>query len=461
MKFSKIAISIILFFSVCYIILLLNKFWQGEFYAVDNVFFDTAIWKVSQFQAPIVRHFLLGEINILGDHFHPTIFLMSPLYWFSSSQSIVLLGMVLAYSLSAVVLMKIGYRLIAHRMITNILLGSYFLYIGTQNAFLYGFHELNLMPLFFSLVFYALVFNKKKLFWISIILLLLTKETMAPIVIGIGIFIFFWYPEKRKTAIFLIIFSILYFLIVTRVVIPFFSGRFIYQQISHPNSIGEAISQYFNPIEKREVIFKTFSSFGFLPIFNLFFLPIILQDFLIRFLFSPNWVTQYTINYHYNIVLAPMMFLSFVYLAAKLQKSIIGKIIIFVSLAFGLIFSFILFKNSPLRLVFNPAFYKQTEKSSEMRKFVKKVPLKGKIMAPNNLAYYFSHQEVYLYVKNEKEFNKISPDVVIFDLSKGQFPKNFAPLTKKEVEMLILRFKENSKYRLSYKENDRYIFLKK
>jgi uncharacterized membrane protein len=461
MKFPKIALLIIVFFSVCYIILLLNKFWQGEFYAVDNVFFDRAIWKVSQFQAPIVRHFVLGEINILGDHFHPTIFLMSPLYWFSSSQSVVLLGMVLAYSLSAVVLMKIGYKLVANRIITNILLISYFLYIGTQNAFLYGFHELNLMPLFFSLVFYALVFNKKKLFWLSIFLLLLTKETMAPVVIGIGMFIFFWYPKKRKTAGFLILISILYFLIVTKVVIPFFSGRFIYQQISHPNSISEAISQFFNPIEKSEVIFKTFASFGFLPIINLFFLPIILQDFLIRFLFSPNWVTQYTINYHYNIVLAPMMFLSSIFLASKIQKNIIGKIVICLSAILSLYFSFIFFKQSPLRLVFNPAFYKQTKKTADIRNFVKKVPKKGKIMSPNNLAYYFSHQDVYLYTKNISEFNKINPDVVIFDLTKGQFSKNFAPLTENETRLFRLKIQENTKYRLSYKEKERSIFLKK
>lgn len=452
---------IIIFFSICDIVLLLNKFWQGEFYAVDNVFFDTALWKASRFQTPIVQHFVLGRVNILGDHFHPTIFLLSPLYWFSSSPAAILIGMVLVYAASAVILAITGYKLVKNKLIVNILLISYFLYIGTQNAFLYGFHELNLMPLFFSLVFYSLVSNKNKLFWISIVLLLLTKETMAPVVTGIGIFIFFGFPKKRKTAIFLIILSALYFLIITRFIIPIFSGRFIYQNISYPTSVSDALNKLVAPHEKLELMLITFSSFGFLPIINIFFLPIILQDLLIRFLFSPNWVVQYTINYHYNIVLAPMMFVAYIYLAAKIQTRKIGRIISIIFVFVGLLSSLIIFRKSPLRLVFNPEFYTQTAKTSEMSNFVKKVPVRGKIMAPNNLAYYFSHADVFLFVKTEKEFSKIDPDIVVCDLTTGQYPKNFFPLTEKEVRLFILKLTQNHKYKLTYKEGNRYIFYKK
>ncbi len=452
---------IIIFFSTCDVILLLNKFWQGEFYAVDNVYFDTAIWKASRFQAPIVQHFALGRVNILGDHFHPTIFLLSPLYWFSSSPAVILVGMVLAYAASAVILAMTGYKLVKNKLIVNILLISYFLYIGTQNAFLYGFHELNLMPLFFSLVFYSLISGKNKLFWISISLLLLTKETMAPVMIGVGIYIFFWYPQKRKTAIFSIVLSVVYFLIVTRFVIPVFSGKFFYQNISHPNSVGEVFTHFFNPAEKRDVIFKTFASFGFLPIFNLPFLPIILQDLLIRFLFSPNWVVQYTINYHYNIVLAPMMFVSFIYMAAKIQTRKIGRMISTIFVFIGLLSSLIMFRQCPLRLVSNPFFYEQTAKTFEMRNFVNKVPVRGRIMAQNNLAYYFSHTDVFLFVMNEKEFNKIDPDIVVCDLTKGQFPKNYLPLTEREMGLFVKKLTQNHEYRLLYKEKSRYIFTKK
>lgn len=452
---------IIIFFSICYIVLLVNKFWQGEFYTVDNVFFDTALWKASRFQAPIVRHFALGNINILGDHFHPAIFLMSPLYWLSSSPAIILIGMVIAYSASAVILTKIGYKLVKNKLIVNILLISYFLYIGTQNAFLYGFHELNLMPLFFSLVFYGLVFKKNKLFWISVALLLLTKETMAPVVIGIGIFIFFWFPKKRKAAIFLIFFSVLYFLIVTRFIIPFFSGKFIYQNIAYPISFAEGIKQLISPKEKLELMFVTFSSFGFLPLFNIVFLPIILQDLLIRFLFSPNWVVQYTINYHYNIVLAPMMFLSYIFLTSQVQKTRMGRTVVMFFACTGLLFSLLFFRQSAIRLVFSSAFYKQTGKTSGILNFVKKVSVQGKIMTQNNLAYYFSHTEVFLFVKSEKEFNKINPDIVVCDLTEGQYPKNFFPLTEKEVKLFVSKLIKNHKYRLAYKQRDQYIFIKK
>src|SRR6185437_4980732 len=74
----------------------LNRFWQYEVSFVDFGQYDQAIWKVSRFQEPITYHFIYGRINVLGDHVTPTIFLISPLYWFTDRSEMILLVQALA-----------------------------------------------------------------------------------------------------------------------------------------------------------------------------------------------------------------------------------------------------------------------------------------------------------------------------------------------------------------------------
>ena len=110
-KWFLAGVGIIILFTLSYILLTLNRYWQFEYFFTDNVYFDTALWKVASGLAPIVRHSALGQINILGDHFHPTIFLFSLLYLITSQQEIVFVGMSVVYGLGAIIGLAIGFKL--------------------------------------------------------------------------------------------------------------------------------------------------------------------------------------------------------------------------------------------------------------------------------------------------------------------------------------------------------------
>lgn len=455
-KWFLLGIGIIILFTLSYILLTLNKYWQFEYFFTDNVYFDTALWKVASGLAPIVRHNTLGQINILGDHFHPTIFLFSLLYLITPRQEIIFWGMSVVYGLSALLGLIIGFKLVKSRFTVLTLIITYFLYLGTQNAFIYGFHEVNLMPLFFLLTMAGLVFDKKIIYWWGLGVLLLTKESYTIVGVMTGIFVWLSFPQKRKMAIVTITLSIVYFLVVTKFVIPSFSGRYFYGEVSYPGNLSELISRLIIPSEKLKTIFVSLASFGFLPIFNLAALPLIFQDFFLRFVFAIPGTVQYRLDYHYNLALAPILLFSSFWSLRKFDAKFLGIVVLILS------FIFLRFSNprGPLLLTLNKDFYANTQNNLFTWNFLSKVPRGGKIMTQNQFGYILDHSDVYEIVTKCDKLQEINPDYVVVDLRPDQNPNNFVPInynrTKKWIEYLLQR----SDFKIYYQNGQSYILEK-
>lgn len=459
-----IGVFVIFFFSACYILLTLNKYWQFEYFFKDNVLFDRALWLVANGKAPIVNHELLGQVNILGDHFHPTIFIGSIFYHLFPRQETILIFMSVAYGLSGYVGMLIGFKLLKSRLIVFALLISYFLYLGTLNAFLYGFHELNLMPLFFLLVMYSLISDKKRLYWASLFFLLLTKESLALLAITIGIFTWFCYPKKRSTAIATIIISILYFLIVTRVVIPFFSHKYLYANFLPPKTLTDLLFKLIYPYEKIETFFVSMATFGFLPLFSLITYPLWAQDLLIRDIFSQGFNMQYELFFHYNLGLVPILLFSSIWSIKYVETKKWGSRLI-ILFAILIIVSNIFFLKSysiknPFMLVFNKDFFQVTNNNKFLWELVEKTPRGSKIMTQNHLGFMFAHDDVYLLTKDYGFLSSITPKYIVVDLRDGQNPNNFFPLTQEETSNLVKGLVDKNIYKVYWQKNSLIILEK-
>lgn len=463
-----IGITIILFFTVSYIILLLNKYWQFEFFSADNVYFDTALWKVSHFQAPIVTHTILGKINIFGDHFHPTIFLFSLIYMVTDKQEAILSGICAVYGLSAFFGMFVGFKLIKSRLITYALVIAYFLYLGSQNALLYGFHEVDLVPLFFLSMIFAHYYDKKILFWISFILLLLTKESIVSVTICFGIFLFFTSPKKkRSTSVLLIIISIVYFIVVTKFVIPSFSGRYFYSNLVIPTDLKDLIYKLTVPKEKFETFFVSMSTFAFLPLMNLFTLPLVIQDFILRYAFPIPGLIEYELNFHYNLILAPVLLFSSIYsISIMKKKRFLNKFInIFPILLIVVSIYYLRFYRikGPILLPFLKDFYQTTKNNKFLWNLVKHTPRDGSIMTQNHLAYIYAHNDVYL-LPNEvnmiatlKTLQAINPKYIVYDLRQGQNPNNYFPISERKTKDITTSVVALKLYKIFYNEGSMYI----
>ncbi len=455
-KWFLVGIGIILFFTLAYILLILNRYWQFDYFFPDNVYFDTALWKVAHGLAPIIRHNTLGQINILGDHFHPTIFLFSLLYLISPHQEIIFVGMAVIYGLSAILGLIIGFKIIKSRFTVLALIIAYFLYLGTQNAFIYGFHEVNLMPLFFLLTMAGLVFDKKNIYWLGLAFLLLTKESYSVVGVMIGFFTWWSFPQKRKTAIATIILAVIYFLAVTKFVIPSFSGRYLYGEVSYPKDLSELVSRLIIPSEKLKTIFVSFASFGFLPILNIAALPLILQDLFLRFVFAIPGTVQYSLDYHYNLALAPLLLFSSFWSLRKFDGKFFGVLVLILS------FIFLRFNNprGPLLLVLNKDFYANTQKNLFTWNFLSKVPRNEKIMTQNQFGYVLDHSDVYQIVTKCDKLQEINPDLIVVDLRRDQNPNNFVPITYGRTKNWISYLLKRGDFKIYYQDGQSYILQK-
>lgn len=120
-KIHKVDVVVYLFcvlFTVAGIVVSLNRFWQYDVYYYDFGIFDQAIWSVSRFQPPIIEHIVVGGKWIFADHFNPSIFLLSPLYWITDRSEVILIAQAIAVGLSGFFIYQTGLTLLKNRLLS-------------------------------------------------------------------------------------------------------------------------------------------------------------------------------------------------------------------------------------------------------------------------------------------------------------------------------------------------------
>jgi len=457
-KYKDIVAYILCFcFIIAGILVSLNRFWQYEAFYIDFGQYDQVLWRISRFQEPIMHHFIHGNINVLGDHVTPTIFLLSPLYWFTDRSEAILIAQAVIVGFSGLILYGIAKHVLKHTFLSLSILISYFLFTGLQNAVITEFHELTIMTLPLMATIWAFVKNKKKLFFLFLILTLGCKEITFSLGIGIGIAMLFLRKDWKIIGVATILISIAWGLMAFKIILPYFSGDYLYGP-SLPGGLFEKIYAFVNPPIKLQTLFFSFFSFSFLPFFAPPFWIAILQDYAGRFLTEYS-TTRWSLGMHYNAQSAVLLAVSSVYgLRFILQKIRIKKqyihiigIIIILNAVF--LFRFIL--HGPFLLALNKAFYEHTKDFVFLDTMVAKIPKSAVVMTQNNLATRFTHQEVYLL---KKDYKKIDPDYILIDNRKGQNANNyFGGIT---IEEILKVLKIDKRYIVIYNTDDQKIFKK-
>lgn len=426
---------LISFFTLLYSLLMVHRYWQFEYFFVDNVYFHSALWKLSQFEAPVVYHRVLGHINIFGDHFHPAILIFAFLYMLIPYHEVIFVGMAVFYGLGAVFAMLVSFKLIKSRILTYALLCAYFMYLGTQNAMIFGFHEINMVAAFFFMAVYGFVYEKKPWYWLGFVLLLLTKESSAVIGVALAMFVFLVDRKHWKIATVTMIASLGYYFAVSRYVIPYFSdGRFLYQAVSLPGSLSELVSSLTTPTEKITTFGVSVGTFALLPLLNIAALPFVAQDFLVRYLFAIPGNVQYTLEYHYGVATAPMLLMSAIW-SVHVWQRFITKPFIWVGLALVVVLAAVGFdrgmlRKGPLAMTLNPEFYRITQRNAFTWKLIEAVPNDGVVVAQNHLGLALSKLDVYMLPQSRQELDELKPRYIVYDSRDGQNPNNYFPSTE-------------------------------
>jgi uncharacterized membrane protein len=140
------------------------------------------------------------------------------------------------------------------------------------------------MTLPLMLTFWAIVKDRKILFFVFLIIMLGFKEVTFALGIGIGIALFLIKKGWRKQAIATIIISGLWGILAFKFIIPYFNhAGYLYVNNLPPGIIPKAISMIYPP-EKLHTLFFSFFSFSFLPFLAPQFWAAMLQDYASRFI---------------------------------------------------------------------------------------------------------------------------------------------------------------------------------
>lgn len=450
-----IAVGICLVFTWAGIFVSVHRFWQFETFYYDFGIYDQAIWRVAHFQKPVIDHFILGGKTIFADHFAPTIFLLSPLYWFTDRAEIILIAQVVAVGLSGLVLFFTARKITKSSLISLCVLLTYFLFVGLQNALITDFHELTIMTLPLMLTFYALATERKKLFWISFLLTLGCKESLAIFGLGLAWFIWWEYPEHRRRAILVGVISIIWSLVTMKLIIPYFSeGIYLYAPEFH--GIRHFITTLYTPTLKVKTVGWIFASFAGLPLGSISVLPILGLNFISRFLTAGNG--KWELGFHYNAEIAPTLAVGTALTLMRLQKyldrlwvRIIAGGLVVVSL---FLFRFIL--NGPFMLAINPAFAPHSQNFGFLEELLKNVPKGQTIMTHNNLAAKLTHEDVILMRDSYWNF---CPEHIVMDARKEQNMNNFYGISN--IEDILKKLRKDPAYTQIYGTVDQFIFSKK
>ena len=458
-NYIDIAAYILFFcFTVAGIIVSLNRFWQYEVFYIDFGQYDQAIWAISRFQPPMLDHWILGFINIFADHFTPSIFLLAPLYWFTSESIVILIVQAIAVGLSGLVLYSIGNIVLKDKLISIAVISCYYLFVGLQNAVITEFHEITVMTLFLMLTFWAFVKKKRFLYFVFLIIMLGFKEITFLIGVCLGIAIFIIDRKWKKEAIVTIILSILWGVIAIKIIIPYFSpGTYLYAE-GIPDAISDKLTALFDHPLKRHTLFYSFLSFGFLPIFAPQFWALMVQDYLSRFL-TQNFSTRWDLGLHYNAISAVILALATIYAIKFLIKYPFVKkyryIVVCLLIGNALFLNrFVL--HGPFNLVYNKAFYDHTKQFTFLDIMVKMVPPNATVSTHNNLASRFTHQRVWL-LKDNYEIHK--PEYILIDNRQGQNPNDFTGTG--DLDQILKKVLDDPNYQAIYRTKEQYVFNRK
>jgi uncharacterized membrane protein len=447
------AVIFIILFTIISSIVALNRYWQFEMGYYDFGIFDSTLWNLSRFQPPVIDHFtLLGKLQF-GDHFAPSFYLFSIIYWFTSRPEAILIVQSIVVGLSGFFILLGSKAITKNTVVSYAIMLGYLGFIGLHNAVFFDIHAITFMTLPLSICYWALLTNRKNIFVASFLYIIGFQENLFALGFGLAAFTFLYRKEWRRLSLLLMCASIVWGIVAIGFIIPHFNnGAYNYTPVN--KSLIERIQDLYSPTEKIETVLVSMLNFLLLPLLGFELYITIALHYALRFLTAGG--ERWGLAMHYNAEIAPTLAIAAAIGFSRLKKKNLALPIGIGILIMTFYFSYFRYR-TPLYLAFIPDFYTQSKNFSFLRNMTDQVPPNASVMAQNNILGHFSHQRAYLIRLNYEDYN---PDYILFDLRPGQNPAHVLEDAKKPMSMIFEKVKADQSYKLIWHEGDQYIFRK-
>ncbi len=358
--------------------------------AFDLGIFDQTVWQYAHFLSPINT---IKEKFILGDHLTLTLPLLAPLFWIWEDVRIILIFQAIFIAFSTIPIYKLA-KIRGFSPFVSLCLGFiYSLFFGIQFAVYFDFHPIVLGVALLSWFVYFFEAKKKKLFWITLVLMLLTQENMGIALAGVGL-IYLFKKQYRKQGIMFFVGGLALSLIFVKVVSLMSSVGYQYWPSLDLNPIA-LIYKFFDNNEKILVWLYSFGWFSFLPIFSPGAILAVFLDLAQYFVPQKEFGHMVTPYLHHRAILAPFLLLGLLdvlfFLRKKINISILAIIMVISSLTQQFIFHY------PLNKLSKVIYWQNESWMDDNNKIFLEVPVNASIASSQNLVPHLSHRkEIYL-----------------------------------------------------------------
>jgi uncharacterized membrane protein len=274
---------------------------------------DQTVWGYSRLQ--MIPNTVEMIRNLLGDHFHPILMAVAPLYWIWNDVRMLLIVQGVLLGIAGIPIFwwarqQLGlFAAIAFEC-------SYFIFWGVLSGVIYDFHHIAFAVPAVSFGLYAVLTKNNRLFWPMLVIGLLTRENVALTFAAIGLYVVLVQRRWQLGAAVMGL-CIGWFLLVVEVVIPAIAGapysHWTYQAlgtgpgsalkhvITHPIS---SLALLFDSTPKLKLWGGLLGAWLFLPILSPLFLVAI--PTLLERLWSSNPML-WSASFHYSMIMGPIL----------------------------------------------------------------------------------------------------------------------------------------------------------
>lgn len=395
---------------------------------IDMGVTDQAVWNTTR--GNVLFSSMDGNINHLGAHFEPVLFLIAPLYLIWPDIMVLIVIQALALSLAVFPLYFIARERLTRRCLIFAFIVAYLLSRPLRGVGFFDFHtDCFFVPLIFA-VFYSLIKGRNGLAVLGMFFMLLCKENSAFLIAGFGAYIFM---ALRKFRPGLLVFSLglAFWFLITGVVMPRFAHTSHYAFLS-VLPFGETYAENIRAVLNKPALLgeiflgggrpqyylKMFCPLGFLSFLSWQGLVLLFFPLMQHLAVGINKASVLDVMSHYSAHTLPFVFISAVYGAGNLidflvkrnvsekrSAAWISAVIILLSLAyFGKTdgYRFMKFINGAREL-----------KAGDIRARLAVIPEQASVSAAHYLIPHLSHRK-YTYIWNGMDDFAFDTGYVVF-----------------------------------------------
>jgi len=198
-----------------------TRHWTFRTHALDLAYYVQLTWNLARGAGPRVS---LPEMHAWGDHFSPIMYLFVPAFWLVPGPVVLLIAQSIALGLGALAVFGIAARRLGDERPAAVFAVLYLLHPSLHGINVRDFHSAALtIPLLLAAIYFVEA-EKPWLYWVSVLLILATREDAAIAVVGLGLWLAVTRRRWRWGAVTAVgAFGLL--VVDTRWLIPYFRGE--------------------------------------------------------------------------------------------------------------------------------------------------------------------------------------------------------------------------------------------